>query len=261
MVSLSALSASNNLRWQKAVMDGGRKSTFTMVARRLTAAGAKQQYQEIEADTKVPWFIVAVIHERESTQNWTRGIAQGDPWNKKSVHVPAGRGPFASFRAAAYDALVNCAPKAAQWTDWSIGGCLALLEQYNGLGYANGPRARDSAGNVVQYPPMPSPYIWGGTNIQTRGKYVADGKFDPNTVDSQLGCAGLLMAMQELDPTIVFGRPVPVNTAPVARTSPAKGAIPVIPPAHAPSIVPPQPAVPVLNPLGEFFKSLFSVWK
>jgi lysozyme family protein len=36
------------------------------------------------------------------------------------------------------------------------------------------------------------------------GKYIRDGVYDPNAVDSQPGCAGLLMAMMELDPSINF---------------------------------------------------------
>jgi hypothetical protein len=74
--------------------------------------------------------------------------------------------------------------------DWSIGGTLTMLEQYNGLGYAS--RGR------------PSPYIWSGTDQYVSGKYVRDGVYDPSAVDQQLGCAGLLMAMMALDPTITF---------------------------------------------------------
>jgi lysozyme family protein len=104
----------------------------------------------------VPWFVIAVIHERECSQSWSRSIAQGDPWDKKSTHVPAGRGPFKSWENAAVDALVNCAPYAARNKDWSIGGILTLLEQYNGLGYA-------SKG-------LPSPYVWSGTDIYVAGQ-------------------------------------------------------------------------------------------
>jgi hypothetical protein len=41
-----------------------------------------------------------------------------------------------------------------------------------------------------------------------RGKYVADGVFDPNVVDKQLGCAGLIMAMRALDASIFPVSPV-----------------------------------------------------
>lgn len=236
-VNLADLSAQHNVRWRSALISPNKVSDFAAVARRLCASEAKHQYQEIEADTKVPWYVVAVIHERESSQNWMTSIAQGDPWNKKSVHVPAGRGPFASFRAAASDALVNCAPRAARWTDWSIGGALTLLEQYNGLGYA-------SRG-------LPSPYIWAGTNQYLKGKYVSDGKFDPEKVDTQLGCAGLLKAMQQVDSTIQFKGQV--ANAPVARVGSSNASAAIIPATHAPNI---QPSIssPAAGSLGDFIK-------
>ncbi|MCC8946019.1 hypothetical protein H8A97_13140 [Bradyrhizobium sp. Arg62] len=156
--------------------------------------------------TGVPWFVIAVIHERECSQSWAGSLAQGDPWNKKSVHVPAGRGPFNSWEDCAVDALVNCAPYAARNKDWSIGGVLTLLEQYNGLGYAS--RGR------------PSPYVWAGTDQYVSGKYVRDGVYDPNVVDQQLGCAGLILAMMKLDASIKFGAVTTgVASTPIVRTT------------------------------------------
>jgi lysozyme family protein len=161
---------------------------FVSAARHLVAPRAKARYQAVSAKTGVPWPVIAVIHQRECSQDWSGSLAQGDPWNRVSVHVPAGRGPFRSWEEAAIDALVNCAPYAARNKDWSIGRTLAKLEQYNGLGYAA--RGR------------PSPYIWSGTDQYEAGKYVRDGVYDPNVVDSQPGCAGLLLAMMALDPSI-----------------------------------------------------------
>ena len=154
----------------------------------------------------MPWAAIAVIHERESSQDWTASLAQGDPWNRVSVHVPAGRGPFGSWEEAAIDALVSCAPYAARNRDWSIGGTLTKLEEYNGLGYA----ARGA----------PSPYLWAGTDQYVSGKYVRDGVYDPNVVDSQLGCAGLLMAMMALDPSISFDGKMPPICRSIGHTEP-----------------------------------------
>lgn len=44
-----------------------------------------------------------------------------------------GGGPFNSWEEAAIDTLVNCAPYVARNKDWSVGGALLMLEQYNGL--------------------------------------------------------------------------------------------------------------------------------
>lgn len=184
MTDLAALKALNAIRWAKCKIT----RDVTAPARRLLAA--KPRYQAVAAKTGVPWFSIAAIHEREASQRWDTQLGQGDPLNSVSVHVPAGRGPFATWEDGAYDALVNCAPHAARWSDWSSGGLLTLLEQYNGLGYA-------AHGRV-------SPYIWSGTDQYVSGKYIRDGVFDPNAVDRQLGCAGLITAMMKLDPTIQF---------------------------------------------------------
>lgn len=219
MTDLIALKAANEQRWKDAKLT----RNFTSVAKRLVTPDAKARYQNVSGRTGVPWAFIAVAHERECSQDWHGSLAQGDPWDRVSVHVPAGRGPFKSWEDAAVDALVNCAPRAARNTDWSIGGTLTKLEEYNGLGYA----ARR----------QPSPYVWSGTDQYKSGKYVRDGVYDPNVVDSQLGCAGLLMAMIALDPSIKFdgavAKPVPpaAPSSPKARpespsiTAPAKGSI------------------------------------
>src|ERR1700719_5202243 len=176
---LTPLKTANLARWHKMVIHPAFLPAFNHVAERLIVS--KPRYQTVEAKTKVPWFVIAVIHEREASQSWKANLAQGDPWNKVSIHVPKGRGPFQSWEEAAVDALVNCAPHAAAWKDWTAGGALTLLEEYNGLGYA----ARG----------VPSPYLWAATDQYVSGKYIADGHYDPLAVDHQLGCAALLKRM------------------------------------------------------------------
>lgn len=209
-VDLAKLKDANIRRWNAAQLTRGPE--FMPVAKRLVAA--KQRYLTVSEKTGIPWPFIAVTHQRESSQNWTRSLAQGDPFDRVSTHVPAGRGPFNSWEEAAYDALVNCAPHAARNKDWSIGGLLTLLERYNGLGYVSGPS--DKSRNI-KYPSMPSPYIWSGTDQYSKGKYIRDGVFDPDEVDKQLGCAGLIMAMMHLDPSIKFdgGAITQVTTEPV----------------------------------------------
>lgn len=189
-VSITQLKKDNAQRWKNMKPDPAVVPLIDKIAKRLVAPAAKTQYQAVSAITKVPWAVIAVIHEREASQSFKASIAQGDPWNKVSIHVPKGRGPFASWQDAAVDALVNCAPKAASWPDWSTGGALTLLEEYNGLGYA----ARG----------LPSPYVWASTDQYKKGKFVSDGHFDPNAVDTQLGCAALLNRMIAMDASITF---------------------------------------------------------
>lgn len=216
MTDLVALKAANAQRWKAA------KPTrnFGNVARALVSEMAKRRYQIVESRTGVPWWFIALVHERESSQNFTKSLAQGDPLDRVSTHVPAGRGPFLGLSAwedAAVDALINCAPFAARNTDWSPGGTMTMAERYNGLAYAN-------AG-------VPSPYVWSGTDQYVRGKVVRDhGPIEP-IVDQQLGVAGLLMAMMALDKSISLApskpltppRPTPAPAPSV--TTPAKGSI------------------------------------
>ena len=207
MTDLIALTKLNQQRWDKCHIPLSKASAFRSVAQRLTAPTAKARYQSVEKRTGVPWWFIAVVHQREASQSWEANLAQGDPWNKVSTHVPAGRGPFKSWEDAAVDALTKCPPYASRNKDWTPGGALTMLEQYNGLGYANR--------NV------PSPYLWSGTDQYTKGKYVADHVYDPNVVDLQLGCAGLLKFMGIFNktistPTVVV--PTIATTAAVAST-------------------------------------------
>ncbi|XUM22233.1 hypothetical protein ACRAVF_00980 [Bradyrhizobium oligotrophicum S58] len=101
MADIRTLITTNAQKWQVARLTRNISAT----AQRLIAA--KARYQAVSKRTGVPWPIIAVIHERESSQSWSRSLAQGDPWDRVSVHVPAGRGPFASWEDAAVDALVN----------------------------------------------------------------------------------------------------------------------------------------------------------
>ena len=232
MTDLVALARINARRWVQA------KPTrnFAAIAKRLAAAVARSRYQAVSVKTGVPWPVIAVIHERECSQDWTRSLAQGDPWDRVSVHVPAGRGPFKSWEDAAVDALNDCAPYAGRNKDWSMGALLTRLEQYNGLGYA----ARG----------LPSPYVWAGTDQYRSGKYVRDGVFDPGVIDSQPGCAGLLMAMKALDPSIAFAGAVqaPGHAAASAAVASKPIASPSLP--KTPSL-----KSPARGSIGAFFAS------
>lgn len=197
MVDFGKQKADELARWNAASVTPSLIHLIDGISHRLV--DAKNRYQTVEAKTGVPWAVIAVIHERESSQSWLASLAQGDPWNQPSIHVPKNRGPFASWEEAAMDALVICPPHAANWHDWSIGGALTLLEQYNGEGYASGPYDHATR---HQYPPQASPYIWASTDQYIKGKYIADGHFDPNAVDHQIGCAALLGRMSLIDPSI-----------------------------------------------------------
>lgn len=203
MFDLVALKSANEERWARCQITPSRHMEVNAVAERLVASAAKARYQEIEKATDVPWFVIAIIHERESSQNFNCQLGQGDPLGLPSRHVPKGMGPYFNhpddpplqdaFYRCAVDVLENSAPYAARWKDWSIGGTLTLFILYNGIGYE-------------AYHNEPSPYDWGATTIEQRGKYSGDGQFAANVWDTQVGCAAMLMAMMALDPSIVFAQ-------------------------------------------------------
>jgi lysozyme family protein len=206
MTDIAALKAEEARLWSAMHILPERKPLFMRAAKRLVAPTAKARYQFVSRQTGVPWYVIAVIHEREASQDWNANIAQGDRFDRVSIHVPKGRGPFSTWEAAACDALRSCAPYAARWTDWSIEGTLTLLETYNGTGYF----ARH----------LPSPYDWSGTDQYHAGKFIRDGVFSSTAVDTQLGCAALLACMAELDPDVKFTKPdLPVKPLPPTPVS------------------------------------------
>ncbi|MDI1264038.1 MAG: peptidoglycan-binding protein [bacterium] len=204
MTDLNALQRANDARWKSARLTS--RLNFDIVARKAYASRAR--YIDVvrrcrARGSNMPdeaWVFVAVIHNRESGMDFGTHLGQGDPLDRVTTHVPAGRGPFLgndAFECGAVDALVDCAPKAAIANrDWSISGMLTYLERYNGLKYANAGR--------------PSPYLWSGTTIYDPpsgpgGKVTVDHGPIENVIDKQLGVAGLLMKLDALDDTIDFG--------------------------------------------------------
>jgi lysozyme family protein len=176
------MTTSNAARWAKALFT---RSTKINAAAAKIAAN-RSRFELVSKLTGVPWDVIGVIHYRESSNDFRGVLHNGQKiigTGKKTTLVPAGRGPFATWEEAAIDALANCHPHLAKNKDWSIGTTLDKLEAYNGLGYRN--------------KGLPSPFLWAGTDQYVKGKYVADGKFDPNHVDQQLGVAALLMKLRE----------------------------------------------------------------
>jgi lysozyme family protein len=186
--------------WDTMTINPSRQKEFDKLAQ--SAIDHKPRYQAIEAKTGVPWPLIAVLHRRESDADFNTYLGNGDPLNRRTTHVPAGRGPFASFEDGAVDALhLDGLDKIM---DWRLEKMLFYCEVFNGAGYSN--RG------------LPSPYVWGGTNIQKPGKYVADGQWSSTTMDGQPGCAPILATIAKLDPSVKFTR----ESAGAPQSSPAK---------------------------------------
>jgi lysozyme family protein len=176
--------------WDRMAINRSRETEFTNLAQ--FAVNHKTAYTEVENATKVPWTLVAVLHRRESDANFNTYLGNGDPLSRRTTHVPRGRGPFSTFLAGAIDAL-KLDGLSSVVPPWPIEKILWWCESFNGWGYSD-------------YHGIPSPYNWGGTNIQARGKYVSDGQWDPSAWDSQPGCAPILQEIAKLDLTVVYTR-------------------------------------------------------
>jgi lysozyme family protein len=183
-------------------------------------------YETIQARTSVPWFFVGLLHAMECSLSFKKHLHNGDSLDGRTWQVPAGRpkageAPF-SFEESAIDALEY--DKFAGKTDWPLAMMLYRMERYNGMGY----RKKFA---------IASPYLWSFTNHHVRGKYVADGKWDPTALSKQIGAAVMLRDL--VDRKVVSFEVAP---SPVVATAPPHQPQPQPVPAVALSApVAPQP--------------------
>jgi lysozyme family protein len=145
----------------------------------------QNRYSSIAAQSTVPWYVIAVIHNMECGLDFTKHLHNGDSLKRRTINVPAGRPktgqpPF-TFEVSALDALKY--DKLTEWKDWSIGGICYTLEGFNGWGY----RAHK----------INSPYLWSCSNLYTRGKYIEDNQWSGTAVSRQCGAAVILRRMSD----------------------------------------------------------------
>lgn len=172
-------------------------------ARRIAAV--RDRYEPVAAATKVPWFVVGLLHLRESSLDFTTHLHNGDPLARRTVQVPAGRPveghpPF-SWEESAIDALRY--DRFDRVGYWPLEVVAWKGEGFNGFG----PRYRG----------LPSGYLWAGSDIYRGGKFVADGRWDPSAWDKQLGILTVLRRMIQLDLVALAG-PSVVVSATIARS-------------------------------------------
>ncbi|MCF1182329.1 CHAP domain-containing protein [Marichromatium gracile] len=160
----------------------------------------QERYRALGAIAAVPWPVIAVIHALESGLRFDRHLHNGDPLHARTRRVPAGRPPGEppfSWERSALDALHLSG--LAGWHDWGLAGTLFRLEAYNGWGYRK------------YHPEVRSPYLWSFSGHYGKGKYAADGRFDPELVSRQCGAATLLKAL-EAHGVEVFDEPATAET-------------------------------------------------
>lgn len=166
----------------------------------------KNRYLGVSKFMGIPWYFIAVIHNMESSMNFTKHLHNGDPLTARTVQVPAGRprqgNPPFTWEESAADALTL--RKLGASTDWSLSGLLFQLEGYNGWGYR------------IYHAHVLSPYLWGFSNHYTSGKYVKDGTWSDTAVSKQCGTAVVLRRMAEKGVIEFIDQPLPeVNEGPL----------------------------------------------
>lgn len=162
-------------KWLSCSINDSRRGEVKSIVDKIQQNAAR--YQNVATKINLPiWQLIGIVHNLESNMDFTTHLHNGDPLTSRTKHIPIGRPhtgypPF-TWEESAIDAL-DTDQGWNVWNDWSIVGMGYMLERYNGFGYRNHG--------------VPSPYLWAGTNIYTKGRYVADGHFDPNSVSKQIG--------------------------------------------------------------------------
>ncbi|NDJ20950.1 peptidoglycan DD-metalloendopeptidase family protein [Nostoc sp. B(2019)] len=180
-----------------------------------SAIANQSRYQAISAKTGVPWYVIAAIHYRECSYNFSQNIANGDSLQRKTVRVPAGRipgvAPPYTFEQAAIDALTS--DNRFKGVNWgSIPDLCWFLEQYNGLGYL--------------FKGRPSPYLLAGSQHYDSGMYVADGRYSTGTTDARTGTLPIIWSILNSKRTM----------APETQPTPAQAQIQSVTPPQETSI-------------------------
>lgn len=193
-----------------AVVTPSRAASIDSAAKKILRPGNMDVYLAACEGTTIPPSFIGALELRESDCDPTRALGQGDRWDRVSVNVPRGKGPFASRLAAMkfyihYDRLdENSSPWSWEYACWKG-------EIWNGLG----PRAHGRR----------TGYLWSGTNLYDRpsgkgGKYVADGVWSSTTYDIQLGIVPVMRRIAELDGRFAIGSALPLVEAPPLAPTP-----------------------------------------
>lgn len=147
-------------------------------------AAHRARYARVGAKTNLPAELVAAIHYREGSCDFSTYLHNGDPLGRPTVHVPAGI-LFSDWESAAIHAL---GMKKANQLDLGLtqgstasASIATYAESYNGFGYAN--RGAVSA------------YVYAGTDQYKGGMYVADGVWSKSAKD---GRPGVLACMNRI---------------------------------------------------------------
>lgn len=172
----------------------------------------KNRYDSVGNQLNIPWYVIASIHNMESSLNFNCHLHNGDPLSARTKNVPAGRplsgNPPFTWESSATDSLQL--QRLDTWRDWSITGILYKIEEYNGWGYR------------TKHPEVLSPYLWCGSLHYSKGKYVADGRWSDSAVSTQIGAAVLIRRLVEKNLISIKNIPLDTTDSPLVYYSTKK---------------------------------------
>ena len=131
------------------------------------------KYQALAKSTGYPAELIAALHWRESSGDFSKNLQEGGSLAK-----------YGSFENSTKKALSSSYGKI---DPNDVQTWLNYAEHYNGMGYTNNNYGA-------------SPYVWAGTSKYKSGKYVRDHVYDANTVDKQIGVAMMIKYALEYNP-------------------------------------------------------------
>jgi len=141
-----------------------------------------------ETMLRVPSWVFSICQELEAGGNYSKHMHNGDPLSGATKNVPANRPPGwmnlpkeeRLWHRSAVDAAYHDGLETVDWEDLEL--ALDRFERFNGLGYRK-------PGRTI------SPYLWSYTDQYVKGKFVADGKYDPDAVSKQPGVVAIMKTM------------------------------------------------------------------
>lgn len=145
----------------------------------------RSRYQAVSARANgVPWQLIGIMHGLECGYSFFKHLHNGDSLEAPTHRVPAGRPPGWNGTGSWEDSAVDAVQfKFRGITNWTLPQMLYALESFNGFGYR--PRG------------VRSPYLWSFSNLYTKGRYIADHVFDPESVSKQVGSALILKTLEQ----------------------------------------------------------------
>lgn len=149
---------------------------------------AKSKLEGPARAVHTPWYVIGVLWMLETGGNFSLHLHNGDPLTAQTVNEPKGRPQdwppppgVDPWEYSAADALrlhgLN------DMDGLQIGEMLARLERFNGRGY--------------QKKGLFSPYLWSGTDLYEKGKYLSDHGFSTDAVSELVGAAAVLRRLQD----------------------------------------------------------------